>query len=358
MTTPPDPVQEPGTSTPPPTPAPNQTPEQAGERKSWWSKFLDTMQEGETRQAISRIIVNLDAVSALATLTISVFAADAQSSPIQQPYLKWNIFFVCVFAFSKIFKYGLDERAKAIAKSKDQIIEELKAGHLEEISTLKEESEKLLTQAVVKTRLKIHGEWKEASRHHKRGIADIQRELDNPEQPYADTSAINELLMSLATIFRSLSSEDLSDLSVNLVIPVQKGQQFYMVKIAGGQSARTDELPRKLEVSGEKWGFIRAYETGRPNYVADVTEHGHSDNRGYRSVVNLPIINSRGEVIGIVNVDSPKVDAFTSQDFINDIHDFLTPALASLGFCLTDKRIFAELRNPADDGPNPPILNA
>lgn len=187
------------------------------------------------------------------------------------------------------------------------------------------------------------------AQHHEDGMDNAHRQLQegmrfNPDDR-AGTEALHSYLRAIIAVFDSQYQDHQGAFSANLTVPSADATKLWLVLIEPGGGGRSNPLPRPIEISDESWGAVVAYRTGNIVYTPDVTqEHNHSGNRGYLSVVNLPVLDSQGKMSAVVNIDSPQRQAFESQESVKAAADYCRPIISSLSLCLSDPRLFKKER--------------
>ncbi|RTR29030.1 hypothetical protein EJ104_04085 [Deinococcus radiophilus] len=252
------------------------------------------------------------------------------------PYVLITVFLGVIFAASKVFKIGLDAREKAASKSKDEQIETMKAEHEVE-----------LEQAINAGWLNLLDDWKVVAGQHEAAIDSLQRQMSSSGSVIRD-NPFPQLLRAVISVFTAYYEGVDASFTANLVLPDQNGN-FYLVAIEPGGGGRSRHLPRQLPLAEKEWGFFSAFSQRAVNYVADVREHGGEDNRGYLSVANLPILDTSGCVVGVVNVDSPYEGTFESLDDVREAYTLSLPIISTLALCLTDERLLQSFHRLKDE---------
>jgi nitrate/nitrite-specific signal transduction histidine kinase len=120
---------------------------------------------------------------------------------------------------------------------------------------------------------------------------------------------VEELLIEIVTLIQAAFNYH------HVAIGVIEGNELIFEYAAGSSSDATDFIPTRLEVGGEGIsGWAAA--TGEPLIVPDVSKEDryfHRPGAQTRSELAVPI-KVKGEVIGILNIESAELDAFDESD--------------------------------------------
>jgi hypothetical protein len=133
-------------------------------------------------------------------------------------------------------------------------------------------------------------------------------------------------------------------LFANLMIPVKYGG-VTTLRIKHFGTRWTDRGRTKLLVNYEKPtpGAVEAYIYKKVAYINNTESEKFKEyipeNRPYKSIISIPIVNKKNKVCAIMNIDSSTKDAFISKDFIEkDILDKLKPIISLLLLLKNDIR--------------------
>lgn len=302
-----------------------------------WSRFLEKTQGGPTRRRLtSNFIASADLIAPLLTAVVAWHAASNQI-PTQSPFVVlWTLTIASYVGFTKLLKSGLDLREKA---SKQTLEAQLAAARAE-AATLAE-------KAAVDASLTVLNHWKTVSQHHEDGMDNANRQLQPmrfKREEHTGTEAIYSYLKAIIAVFDAFYQDHEGPFSANLAVPSADHQHLWLVCIEPGGNGRSNPLPREIDLSSDAWGAAVAFKSARVIYTENVTYHGNPGDRGYLSVVNLPVRGPDGSVIGVVNVDSPLSQAFVSEESVRDAVSYCRPILSSLALCLGDPRLFRRER--------------
>ncbi|WP_157445371.1 hypothetical protein [Deinococcus actinosclerus] len=284
----------------------------------------------------SNFIASADIISPILSGVLAWYAASHQLSA-QMPSIYLSAFTIAIYVgFTKTLKSGLDLREKA---SKQRLEAQL--------AVAEQEATDLAEKAAIKAGLTVLNHWKTVSQHHEDGMDNANRQLQPMRfrrDEYVGTEAIYSYLRAIIAIFDAFYQDHEGAFSANLAVPSADQRRLWLVCIEPGGNGRSNPLPREIDLSSDAWGAAVAFKTARVIYTEDVVHHGNPGDRGYRSVVNLPIRGLDGSVIGVVNVDSPFPQAFVSEESVRDAGGYCRPVLSSLALCLGDPRLFRKER--------------
>ena len=259
-----------------------------------------------------------------------------------------TLIFGVLTGFLKVLKYGLDLREKHLkGKLEDQILH-LREQAQADISQLREQARADSEEAAATASLKVLSHWKIVARHHEDGMYNANRQLRPALQfntdEFTGAEAIDSYLKAIIAVFDGFYETHTQEFSANLAIPNSDGSKLWLVRIEPGGSRRSNPLPREIDLSTDAWGAAVAYKTGKIIYTADVRLEGNPGDRGYLSVANLPIEDSAGKVIGVVNIDSPEPNGFGSEESVKEVAEYCWPICSSISLCLADLRLFKAAR--------------
>ncbi|MFK7601852.1 hypothetical protein ACI3L1_06535 [Deinococcus sp. SM5_A1] len=287
-------------------------------RLTVWSRFLELSQAGPTRRWLSQaLIVASDVLSPIILAAAGYFAYIRQIPT--QSLTSFILFMAVLTGLAKIFKYGLELYAKAQQATRESLIEE-------EVATAGS---------------RVFGHWREVSRHHEDGIENANRQLQGVsfnQKQTVDVSAIDSYLKAVIAVFRSFYEGE--EFTANLVVPNEANDQLWLVRIEPGGGGRSNNIPRSFDLQNDAWGITESFKQARIIYTEDVRQYGGSGERGYLSVINMPVLGSSGQVVALVNIDSPKAATFGSLERVIAAADYCRPILSSLSLCLNDPRLF------------------
>jgi hypothetical protein len=308
--------------------------------QGWWSAFLDLTQQGERRRRWTANIISLGNI--LPPVLLGVFSLLAAlsriPSPSQNPWLIGAGLGVAVLSgLTKLLKDGLDLREKAQKKRLE-----------DELAAARAAYETRGLEAAEQASLRVLRHWRTVAHHHEDGMDNANRQLLEGMRFNIDergnTDAINSYPKAIIAVFEAFYEESPEDFTANLVVPDATADKLWLVKIEPGGGGRSKPIPRSIEVSDAAWGVAEAFRSRNIVYTEDVRVNGNGGDRGYLSVVNMPVFGIGGQVVALVNVDSPQVGTFGSIDRVKDAADYCRPILSSLSLCLNDPRLFKEVR--------------
>ncbi|MBB6016763.1 hypothetical protein ACFP9V_19240 [Deinococcus radiopugnans] len=306
--------------------------------QGWWDGFLSMTQQGPRRRRFTSNIISIGNFLPPVILVLVSLGAALFKIPTQTPWIIGLGLFIAVFAgFTKLLKDGLELREKAQKKRLEEELAAARAG-----------DEEAALEIATSASLKVFGYWKEVSRHHEDGMENANRQLREGMHFNLDergnTDAIDSYLRAVIAVFEAFYEDAPESFTANLMVPSADCNQLWLVKIEPGGGGRSNNIPRAIEVGDEAWGAAEAFQTKQIVYTEDVQQYGNSGERGYLSVVNIPVLGSQGQVVALVNIDSPQISTFGSIDRVKGAAGYCRPILSSLSLCLNDPRLFKEVR--------------
>jgi hypothetical protein len=190
--------------------------------------------------------------------------------------------------------------------------------------------------------------WRTVARLHEDGMEKANRQLQegmhfNPDERVSP-EAIDAYLRAILAVFDAFYEAHDGEFSANLTVPNAGRTALWLVRIEPGGGGRSNNVPRQIDLADDEWGAAVAFRSGRLVFTPDVRLHGNGGDRGYLSVVNIPVLGSHGEVVATVNVDSPHAGAFGSEERVSSVWAYCLPVLSSLSLCLNDVRLFRDER--------------
>lgn len=185
---------------------------------------------------------------------------------------------------------------------------------------------------------RISGYQESAMYNLSRQVSPILTSLSKSSHGSVSGEALDSNLLVIHKIFTSLYQDKDGNISINLVRKQNKNT-FNMIRIYPGNNGRGLKIPRQIR-HGSKSGYATAYRSG------EFTAH-HFDTApsasGYCSVASLPVKGPNGQVLGVVNVDSPRRNLFADREQLEIAHNLCLGSLTGIAIVLSDKRL--ELRS-------------
>ncbi|UQN06330.1 tubulin-specific chaperone A [Deinococcus sp. QL22] len=263
---------------------------------------------------------------------------------------------------SKTIKHYKDKREKEIKEQKDKQTKlEQKAAEATYQTALSETEARL---EAAHSRLQLSFEkgleegaeekmilWAEVARNHEDGMINANRQLSygmtfNVDETVS-TEAINSYLKAIIACFKMFFTDSAKtplDLTATLALVSQDRQKLQIVKIEPGGRGRSQKIPRECYIPEMTWGMCDVLRQNKNIYIPDIRDCGVSEDRGYRAVANLRVYDLSGQIMAIVNVDSPAVDAFGNEELVNQAYQYCLPIISSISLCLNDPRMFKHER--------------
>lgn len=327
---------------------------------------------GPTRSKLSNGLLLAGDIVAVGPAALLVVALSRGLDARWWPVALAGLIVAIISAVSKVLKFYKDRWDKEVAAEAAQAKadqEQLKQKELEDqIKNLKIEAEMAAQQLeTAYSKLQESYEsglsdganeklalWAEVARNHEDGMLNTYRQLApcmsfNLDVP-ASTEAMTSYLRAVMAVFQTFCAESKTaplDLTATLAVVSSDRAQVHIVKIEPGGRGRSHKIPRPCLVPEMTWGMIDLIQSParRTNYVRDIRECGVVADRGYISVANLAVWDTQEKLIAIVNVDSPTVDAFGSDEQVEQAYQYALPIISSIALSLEDQRMFRRERS-------------
>ncbi|WP_407573051.1 hypothetical protein [Deinococcus altitudinis] len=300
--------------------------------------FVDVMQQGPKRRQLSSGIILAGDVISVFGAVVALYAS-LRGIKAQDPWVvTTGLILAVLIALSKTFKYYVEKRDKEIKACLEQ-------ERTQALTSVKESYD--LGAADGANR--VYAGWIEVARLHEDGMDGLGRQFHQGVTFQGGTpvgpDAVDSCLLAISNVFKAFYVAEESVFTVSIAIANRARTTLHLARIHPGGLGRSNPLPRPYALADQSWGMAESFSQDKIVYTPDVRAQGQPGNRGYLSVVNLPVRNSEGRVIAVVNVDSPREQAFGSEDRVLEVWRYCLPLLSSIALSLSDPRLFRELRS-------------
>ena len=300
--------------------------------------FIDLMQEGPRRRRVSSGIILAGDVIGVAGAAIALYAS-LRGIKAQDPWVVTvGLILAVLIAVSKIFKYYVEKREKEnkarLEQERTQALESIKASY---------------DLGADDGASKVYAGWTLVARLHEDGMESLNRQLHQGvtyrEGLPVSPDAIDSCLLAISNVFKAFYVAEEGVFTVSIAVADRARTTLHLTRIHPGGLGRSSPLPRPYALADQNWGMAECFSRNTIVYTPDVRAQGQPGTRGYLSVVNLPVKDSDGRVIAVVNVDSPRANAFGSDDRVLEVWRYCLPLLSSISLSLSDPRLFKDLRD-------------
>lgn len=136
----------------------------------------------------------------------------------------------------------------------------------------------------------------------------------NPLVLYGELSELDGYFNTILALAEAVFPRTSGKMQITYALPDEDRECLQVVHVTPERSQAPSG--QKIPLKGKnvpKWGAAQAFLTGQPFYAEDVSIHQVSG-RPYQSVLSVPVLDSSGTVLAVVNINSDQISPFGPED--------------------------------------------